>query len=183
MAGLEKRGCARRINVFAIWILRTDASTRQTTPSSMDPLTALGVASSVIAFVDFAWTLIKDAREISTSGTSESVASIRSLFQNASIVNDKLASLPPAPPELQLMITESKKITTEIIDALKTLAGPQDQSKWSSFLVALRTIWAKPKIEDLLFRLDKLQTHITKYIQLSTRYRPNLPFPRAIIIC
>ncbi|KID83864.1 NACHT nucleoside triphosphatase [Metarhizium guizhouense ARSEF 977] len=92
----------------------------------MDPLTALGVASNVIAFVDFAWTLIKDAREISTSGASESITSIKSLFQNASTVNNKLASLPPAPPELQLMITESKKMAAEIMDALKTLTAPQD---------------------------------------------------------
>ncbi|KID80922.1 hypothetical protein MGU_11668 [Metarhizium guizhouense ARSEF 977] len=126
----------------------------------MDPLTALGVASNVVAFIDFAWTLIKDAREISTSGANEGVASIKSLFQNASTVNNKLASLPPIPPELQLMITESKKMATEIMDALKTLAAPQDQSKWASFLVALRGIWTKPKVQDLLDRLDsKRRSH------------------------
>ncbi|QLI71472.1 uncharacterized protein G6M90_00g079580 [Metarhizium brunneum] len=60
-------------------------------------------------------------------------------------------------------------MATEIMNALKTLAAPQDQSKCKSFLVALRSICTKPKVQDLLDRLDRLQTQMTRYIQFSTR--------------
>lgn len=43
----------------------------------MDPVTAIGLASSIITFVDFSWSLVTDAKELYESGRKTTKENVR----------------------------------------------------------------------------------------------------------
>lgn len=135
---------------------------------SMDPLSALGMAASIIQFVDFTTKLFNEAREVyhSASGSSPSVHTLASLSAELSALSksfspDDLKSL-----GLGRVAAQCSDIAKEIQLLVKklTLEKPSD-GYWRNFAVALKTVLNKEKIEDLGKRVDKIQLQLGLQMQ------------------
>ncbi|KAI1394304.1 uncharacterized protein F4822DRAFT_424781 [Hypoxylon trugodes] len=62
----------------------------------MDPISALSVASAVIAFVDFSWKIVTGAAEIyrSVEGTTNENARLEDIVQDLETISKRLSSSP-----------------------------------------------------------------------------------------
>ncbi|KAJ3549344.1 hypothetical protein NM208_g548 [Fusarium decemcellulare] len=117
----------------------------------MDPLTALSLAASIVAFVDFASKILKTSNEIRKEG--DLVALSAGLRARPSI-NVALAEDEQA---LDAIALECAKIADELVKTLSKLTtnGDGRGRGWESLQVAFKTIWRKGEIEDLVKRLDQ----------------------------
>ncbi|KAK8849154.1 hypothetical protein PGQ11_015634 [Apiospora arundinis] len=115
----------------------------------MDPLSALGVASNILAVIDFGWTLLTEARNIhnSSSGLSGEAEFVNQLIRDVAILDERLPSQMHVGRELQNLLAESKNITGLLQKALQSVKAQGSRSKWSSFL---------------------LQTQVTIHLHMST---------------
>ncbi|KAI1744668.1 hypothetical protein F4680DRAFT_405708 [Xylaria scruposa] len=135
----------------------------------MDPLSALGVASNVLAVVDFAWTLFTEARTIyrSSSGLSDDAIFVEQIVRDISLLNDNLADSRPISKELDSLVKKSRDLTAELLQALQAIAVKGRRSKWNSFASALRDVWGKDKIQSMTEKLQIVQMQISRHIQVS----------------
>ncbi|KAK8108438.1 hypothetical protein PG984_014239 [Apiospora sp. TS-2023a] len=135
----------------------------------MDPLSALGVASNILAVIDFGWTVLTEARSIhqSSSGLSGEAEFVDHLIQDVSKLDEGLPSLVGVSGELQTLLNESKSIIGLLQNGLQAVKAG-NRSKWSSFLSALKQTWGKSQVKDLTSRLGKLQIQVTRHLQVAT---------------
>ncbi|KAK7991112.1 hypothetical protein PG990_015392 [Apiospora arundinis] len=136
----------------------------------MDPLSALGVASNILAVIDFGWTLLTEARNIhkSSSGLSGEAEFVNQLIRDVAILDQRLPSQMHVGRELQDLLTESKNITGLLQKALQSVKAQGSRSKWSSFLSALKQTWGKEQVKDLTVKLASLQTQVTRHLHMAT---------------
>ncbi|KAK8022028.1 hypothetical protein PG993_012795 [Apiospora rasikravindrae] len=136
----------------------------------MDPLSALGVASNILAAIDFAWTLLTEARSIhnSSSGLSGEAEFVDCLIRDVAVLDAGLPALVEANEELHTLLAESKKITALLQNALQAQKSRGGRSKWSSFQSALKHTWGKDQVKDLTSRLGSLQAQVTRHVQMAT---------------
>lgn len=129
----------------------------------MDPLTAIGLASNIIAFVDFASELVSSAHEIYKSGALQENVDISSLVTVLSLHVNKLKQATsksvPTQTERQLQSLASKcaDFAEDISKDLKKLqVNPNGTSKTlNSVGAALRTAWKQKGIKE---KVDKLNS-------------------------
>lgn len=140
----------------------------------MDPLSALSLAGNILQFVGFLSDLISSTAEIynTTAGATKDVVSmegvyakLRDLSQTLATskgsnlgtedhiegLNGHIASL----GELQETCRVDCDKILDTINGLKT--GERPSSRWTSFRVALRTVWKNSKIAKLEERLERTQ--------------------------
>lgn len=138
----------------------------------MDPLSALGVASSILAVVDFAWTILTEARTIhqSSSGLGEEAEFVDKLTHDVSLLDQRLLSSNGATGELHVLVKESQKIVSELRDGLSSLKTRKRGSKWQSCVAALKETWGRDKVSGLMTRLGTLQSRIMMHLQVIMQY-------------
>ncbi|KAK8061162.1 hypothetical protein PG997_015383 [Apiospora hydei] len=136
----------------------------------MDPLSALGVASNILAVIDFAWTVLTEARTIhhSSSGLNGEAEFVDRLIEDVVKLDEDVPSLVGVSEELQILLAESKNITALLQKALQSLKGRGNRSKWRSFLSALKHTWGKDRVQELTNKLGSLQAQVTRHIQVAT---------------
>ncbi|KAK8007848.1 actin [Apiospora arundinis] len=136
----------------------------------MDPLSALGVASNILAVIDFGWTLLTEARTIhkSSSGLSGEAEFVNQLIRDVAILDERLPSQIHVDGELRNLLAESKNITGLLQKALQSVKTQGPRSKWGSFLSALNQTWGKEHVKDLTAKLASLQTQVTRHLHLAT---------------
>lgn len=132
----------------------------------------MGVASSILAVVDFGWTLLTEARSIhkSSSGLGGEAEFVDHLVRDVAILDARLPSLVNVSGELQRLLGESKRITDLLQKALEALKARGNRSKWNSTLSALKQAWGRDEVKDLTGRLSRLQVQVTGHIQRATQY-------------
>ncbi|KAI1639303.1 hypothetical protein F4809DRAFT_657798 [Biscogniauxia mediterranea] len=132
----------------------------------MDPFAALGVASSIVNFVDFACKLFAETREIyrSASGTAEQNLLLEDISRNVLDISAGLSHCPSNQPRLKNISKQCESIAKDLLETLDTLRLQGEQSKWQSFRIALREIRKKSEIDRLADSLAKVQMHIVLYI-------------------
>ncbi|KAI0549228.1 hypothetical protein F4679DRAFT_584803 [Xylaria curta] len=148
----------------------------------MDPLTAVGLASNVVQFVEFTSDLIQTAVEIhkSSTGCSADVLTLDSLYRQLSNFNDGLSSSSknahgylngrgnesskdvPSLHTLSLLCKSDCEKLLSVVDTLKKQNGTT--KRWLSFRIALKMMWGRDKIESLEKRLNRTQMTMTLYI-------------------
>jgi hypothetical protein len=150
----------------------------------MDPVTALGVASSVVQLVDFTQGLFRSTYEIykSASGRTETHINLQSITASLKTLTDNLARsverATPAPDkepsnhdaELLTLCQKCRVVAEKLSSALEGLSTQKAQSFWHSFGVALHTVWKKREIELLENELETFRQQISLQINVYVRY-------------
>ncbi|KAK3319658.1 hypothetical protein B0T19DRAFT_340119, partial [Cercophora scortea] len=139
----------------------------------MDPFVAVGLASSIVAFLDFGFKIVKAARAIqdSTSGATSQDEDLTFLSEK---IKGLAIDLQPATPGSQMTpdevrLGELAKTCTRLSDDLLKLIGKlqpaNPASKRQVFRTALRAVRTKGEKEDLEKRLDQCRQQL--HLQLS----------------
>lgn len=167
---------SRLIEIFPVatsFTVHNYQPTSRHDPPSMDPLAALGVASNVLAVVDFAWTILTEARTIhrSSSGLGNEAEFVDTIANNINLLDQRLLlSSNNATRELQILINESQKIVSELQHGLLSLKTRKKGSKLQSCIAALKETWGRDKVSGLTTRFRTLQTRIMMHIQVTMQY-------------
>ena len=136
----------------------------------LDPLTSVGLASSLVQLVDFSWKLFQGTKSIyrSATGSSDENACLHLITTDLRCLSNGIQASENHPEDLRRLATEIKDLAGELLGALEELKLT-DKSKWKSFLLAMKEVWKKEKIADMSGRLSKLQVQLNTHIQLQVR--------------
>jgi len=146
----------------------------------MDPFTAIGLASSIVQFVDYSTRLLSDAREIytSVSGSTDQNKSLETITTEMKALSAKL-SLPANSTQsedekaLRRIATECESVSKEILSLLTKIKSPNPKSKLRSVWSALQSKMHQAQKLDLQNRLENCRDQLD--LQLTVLIR----FPRS----
>lgn len=143
----------------------------------MDALAGIGLASSIISFVDFGSKLLSKAREIAISADgalSENLdlelvtEDLRNLSDN---LRDGSGLRSLSEQKLVHLRRGCVEVADQLIDALDRLKIKQDKTPFKSFQQAIKILWKKEKLEELTQRLSlyrqQLDTHFLVDLRLA----------------
>jgi hypothetical protein len=154
----------------------------------MDPVSACGVAASVVQFINFTETLLRGTYEIYKSATPTGDTKINCDLMNVTtslktLNDDLLSSLSQrisdgkslSHHEIRIgrVCEECNEIAGQLISKLKKLRSQKKHNLWESFRKALQTVWNKRAIEVLELRLHSFRIYISFSIGASLLYTPS----------
>lgn len=133
----------------------------------MDPLSAFGLVTNILTFVEFSSKLVAESRAIykSAEGASGNNRALESIATPITEKNGQLVSSPTYPRELLALCGECNKVANDILAAIKKLSVEGKNSGWESFKAALKEVWNQSKIDTLEERLQQLQMHLIIQMQ------------------
>ncbi|KAF2656648.1 hypothetical protein K491DRAFT_370353 [Lophiostoma macrostomum CBS 122681] len=128
---------------------------------SMDPLSILAVATSVVQFLDFAGGLLGETAKIykSAEGFSDERADLHRVTKELIRLKGSLECPIQAKAasvhedDLQSLCAECNRAAQELIQTLESIRD-RGSSRWRSCLSALKSVWNENQIESLRKRLD-----------------------------
>ncbi|KUI64368.1 hypothetical protein VM1G_11179 [Cytospora mali] len=132
----------------------------------MDPISAIGTASAILTFVDFAWELVAGAREIykSADGVTDENAHIGKVIYDLQDVTDGIESdkLGTSKHEkaLKRLASECSELGEELLGILKKLERTDRNSKWSALRTKLNGMRKKDDIASIKERLADYRSQI-----------------------
>lgn len=139
----------------------------------MDPITAIGLISGIISFVDTAAKIIKLARVIydSVEGSPEEMAARSEVSADMFLMSQLLArpsqaAVTPDPDEQSLVALAGRcaALSATIIEEVDSLKPKRPGSKTGVLRAALKMLRVEPKIKDLESQRqrcrDQLNIHI-----------------------
>ena len=144
----------------------------------MEPLTALGLASNVIQFVDFTSKLISTAHTlyVSADGTTAENAEleavtkhIRALADNAcppSLAPNNTSPQTESPDALHDLAKQCRDVADELLLLLASFSVQGRPSTWKSIRAALRTARHAAKMDAILARLDRISSQMRSHLLL-----------------
>jgi hypothetical protein len=99
----------------------------------MDPISAIGLASAIISFIDFAHEIVTGAEELYKKGSTEENKHTEKIVNDLEEVATNLTGLPgKSKPEKALnnLAKECKDISRKLQDLLKKLTISGDRTPW-----------------------------------------------------
>ncbi|KAK8118110.1 uncharacterized protein PG998_006391 [Apiospora kogelbergensis] len=141
----------------------------------MEALAAVGLATNIIAFVDFSVKLLKGAKEISSKGSLSELDSIQDGTSRLQEFVEQLmvpTGLPAtgAAKELDRLAMECAALANEIVSILRKIyaTGP-NSSRLKDIGIAWRAMTKRGKLESIQSRLDSYRRLILEQIALLIR--------------
>lgn len=142
----------------------------------MDPLSAVGFASSILTFVEFSFKVISGTFEIVRSGNTAENAHVSVVINDLHRITKNLQQSSAAPDGsthhddgIDSLASECLSISKELLDLLQKLKMKAGDSKWKSINVSLRSMWAKGDVAYLEKRLDKCRSQMMMRLLLSLK--------------
>lgn len=154
----------------------------------MDPLNAVSLAASILQFVEFTAKLVNDGRQIydSTQGATLENCDLEAVTQSLVLITRQISHNthddpsvghhgpivdPDAPTEQNLndLGASCQDVAKELLDAPEHLKAPVSRNRWTSIVDALKTVWARGKIQGLRNRLDQYRFGINTALLVSLR--------------
>lgn len=129
----------------------------------MDPFSALGACSSILQIIDFSCKLLSKGNQLRTSFSGalpeniqfEKVTShlhglVATLRQHSATQNQGLDGL----------VVMCVQTAGELLDVLERLKVQGSRTRWKSFRAAVKSVWRKEKVEEMLGRLGMIRDEI-----------------------
>jgi hypothetical protein len=162
----------------------------------MDPATAIGVASSAIAFLEFGLKLLSKGKEL-----YQSKEGVLAEHAELSAVNDRLLKLSdglddslrsiykvqlklsPAQQALHGAVEQCKAGTTDFALALNKLRVTGSHRKFKSFRQAFKSIWNKEEIQEKTAKMDRLRQDVMIHLLVVVQYASNTTSTPVLVNC
>ena len=155
----------------------------------MDPLSALGVAASVMQFVQFGSSLVSRSRQIYTQGAlldhaecGRATSRLQELAEQLIAHFNELESLGTLSSDskaLQAICARCLELSTELLSRLSAIKVDEKQKSrgWKSFRHALKSVCSKDKIDGIARKLlacrEELNIHLITCIKQVPLSEPN----------
>ncbi|KAL7930107.1 hypothetical protein V8C35DRAFT_165853 [Trichoderma chlorosporum] len=133
----------------------------------MDPITALGLASNVVQFVDFASKVILSTRAIytSASGLSKDGDIFGVISNTLTRLSSAIVTSEGCPEDLLPLCLKAKEVAQDLLAVLEALKPKGERTKLKSFLAAVKEVCGRDKCNALVVKLSMLQSQITLLLQ------------------
>lgn len=133
--------------------------------AAMDPVTAIGLASAILTFVDFSWSLVRGADEIyrSPTGTSKENASVNTIIADLKEVTDgidtDIQGHGKHEKALAALAKECEGLSKDLLQVLGKIRK-KDGSKRATLKAALRSMTKEKEIVSIEKRLGEYRAEI-----------------------
>lgn len=145
----------------------------------MEPLSAIALAGNIITFVEVCSKLLSGTYEIYSSDArmTDEHADLGSVIEDVHAVTHRLsygASMAVTDDEIALfeLVKNCRKLSEDLIRALKRLQTKNLKSKSASLCVTWRAMREKGKLESLEKRIDRYRRQILDRIVIMMRWVP-----------
>lgn len=141
----------------------------------MDPVTAIGLASSILTFIEFSWELVTGAYEISKSTTGSTLENthIGSVIEDLErVTEDLIPDLEPTTKHgkaLRQLAERCNKLSKDLSRILKKLQASDKGWKWQSLHVKLASLRKEKEIALIEKRLDQYRSQIVMRLSAMLR--------------
>jgi hypothetical protein len=141
----------------------------------MDPVTAAGLASSIITFIDFSWSLVSGAVEIyhSIDGTLEENAYLEDVMGDLRSIAEDLSQGGPRKTKsernLQLIAEDCHKDSKSLLNILEELRVPGKRTPWKSLKTAWASLRKKDRVSGLGKKLQGYRSEMLLYLGMILR--------------
>ena len=143
----------------------------------MDPLSANGLASAIVQFVDYATKLAQGTRQIYVAGTSATDANAdvelcASELENLCVrLNPTgLSSLNPDDEALCRLADRCKAISNNLSTLLRSIKAKNSDSRWHCFVSAVKTQLKKRQRDEMLEQLSQCRAQLDLQLGCLSRY-------------
>jgi len=132
----------------------------------MDPVTAVGFASSILTFIEFSWNLISGTYEVykSASGATTENAHISTVLNDLERVTDGLCTdvkgKTKHEKELCKLADKCHNLSQDLAKILKKLQVTEKNSKWQSLKVKWASMRNEKEVASIENRLDRYRSQI-----------------------
>lgn len=142
----------------------------------MDPLTAIGLVSNILSFIDFSARLLKGAKEVHDShhGVLEENRSRETIMREMQRMSTRM-SVSEAPEKddenssLRILASECRQLSTQLVSLLEKIKPNDSGSKTQSLLSAIRNKAYDSERESLEARLSDCRAQL--HLELSSLTR------------
>ncbi|MCJ1360311.1 MAG: hypothetical protein MMC33_010316 [Icmadophila ericetorum] len=153
----------------------------------MDPVSAIGLASSVVQLVDFGSKLVSAGNELYKKGSlaehvelqeiGEEFKKLSKNIQNSlkpdyylpDALNQNAPKQTPEEDALESIAIKCNEIAQEFIDALDQLKSTG--GRWKSFGVAIKTVWTKEDINKMQAKLKMYESQLVVHLLVVLKTR------------
>lgn len=142
----------------------------------MDPLTAIGLASNVLQFIEFSYKIISGVNEIRSSETGMTPENERLsvMVEDLNSVTQNLLTSAPAKTEnerqLNVLAANCHELSEELYQLLRRLRAGNKNSKWEGLMVKWHSVRKEKDIDAIERRLHGYQSQIMIRLQVMFRF-------------
>lgn len=124
--------------------------------------------------MDFSHRLLSESKALYNSATGASADNvvIETVATDLHLLNAKLttqSAVGAIPDSMRNLARQCKDHAKEILDVLDKIKVKGPHKRWQSFLQALRSIWKKEEIEELVRRMERLRNEMHFRLQIMMR--------------
>ncbi|KAE9362882.1 hypothetical protein N431DRAFT_490327 [Stipitochalara longipes BDJ] len=155
---------------------------------SMDPLTALSVAGTIVQFIDFGSKLLKEGRGLYRSSTGAlnanqklelTIADLQAVVKKLREIFASDASTKPLTKSqdadeclLERICHGAIQVANELLEKLSELKLKGNKGrKWESFQQAVKYVWSREEIADMMKRLANFREALNSRVLISLRHQ------------
>ena len=136
----------------------------------IDPIAALGLAGNIVQFVDFSCKILQDTKSLYASSTGASAENdvIETICNDLINLNNALtvSSEPDAIyRSIRNLACNCQGVAVELLQLLDKIRVQGPKRKWKSFIQAVRSVWKKEQIEELVRRMERLRNETQFHLQ------------------
>jgi hypothetical protein len=137
----------------------------------MDPVSAIGLASAILSFIDQAYKIATGADELyhSATGATEDNTHTETIIKDldeaaADLTN--ISSKTKHGKALNSLATKCKKISEDLLKLLEKLSVSGNRSTWKVLRVAIRNLRKEKEVAKMVTRLGEYRSQILLQLSL-----------------